>query len=147
MSRSKYRPSFSSSLWEHSSTVVISIPAAASPGRRSRFQSFVDALPDGGERRARREPVHRADRHLGLVQLEQAGDADHEELVDELGEDRRELDALEERQRVVLRELEHARVELEGRELPVEEAGLGGVGDGGHDQRVPRRPPSGAPES
>ena len=40
MSRSKYRPSFSSSLWEHSSTVVISIPAAASPGRRSRFQSF-----------------------------------------------------------------------------------------------------------
>ena len=62
---------------------------------------------------------------LGLVQLEQAGDADHEELVEVLGEDRRELDALEERQRVVLRDLEHARVELERRELPVEEPRLG----------------------
>ena len=44
-------------------------------------------------------PVDRADAEVGLVQLEQAGDADHEELVEVLGEDRGELDALEERER------------------------------------------------
>jgi hypothetical protein len=51
----------------------------------------------------------------------QAGDPDHEELVEVVGEDRGEPDALEKRDRRILGELEHPGVELQPAGLPVEE--------------------------
>ena len=102
-----------------------------------------DALPDRRERLARREPVDRADAEVGLVELEEARDAHHEELVEVLGEDRGELEALQERQRAVLRDLEDARVVVEPRELAVEKARRGRVGANRHGLIVrERRPPS-----
>ena len=56
---------------------------------------------------------------LGLA--EESRDADLEELVEVRREAGAELDTLEQRERVVGRELEHARVELEVRQLPVEQ--------------------------
>jgi hypothetical protein len=52
----------------------------------------------------------------------EARDAHHEELVEVAREDREEVGALEQRQRVVLGELEHALVEREPRQLAVEES-------------------------
>ena len=66
--------------------------------------------------------------------LLQAGDAHHEELVEVARVDRAELEPLEQRDRLVLGELEHAVVELQPRELAVEvqrvvvEVGLGDSG-------------------
>ena len=61
----------------------------------------LELLPDG-------EPVgERRSAHV-LPALE-TGDADHEELVEVAGEDRQELHPLEQRQCVVLGELEDAR--------------------------------------
>ena len=96
----------------------------------------LDALADRDERVARGHPVDRADAEAGLVQLEQAGDADHEELVEVLGEDRGELDALEQRERLVLGDLEDAAVVLERRQLPVEEAARRLLGDDRHGLMV-----------
>ena len=62
----------------------------------------------------------------GLRLAHQPGDADHEELVEVRGEDRAELDALEQRERLVGGEVEHPGVELDPRQLAVEEARLGG---------------------
>ena len=62
-----------------------------------------------------------------LVRLE-AGDADHEEFVEIVGRDRQEADALEQRMLRVARFLEHAPVESEPAQLPVEIAGLRGGG-------------------
>jgi hypothetical protein len=55
---------------------------------------------------------------------EQPGDTDLEELVQVRREDRAEAEAVEERDGLVLGELQHAAVELEVRELSVEEAPL-----------------------
>ena len=114
------RPSFSSSLSEHSSTVGDLDPRGgerrpklALPELRLPRGELVDALPDRRERPPGASPSAERTGDLRLLELEQAGDADHEELVEELGEDRGELHSLEERQRLVLRELEHARVELD----------------------------------
>ena len=52
----------------------------------------------------------------------EAGDADHEELVEIGCRDRQEADALEQRMARILRFLEHAPVELQPRELAVDEA-------------------------
>ena len=52
----------------------------------------------------------------------ETGDADHEELVEIAGEDRREARAFDDRDRLVLRKFEHAFVEFEPAELAVEEA-------------------------
>ncbi len=52
----------------------------------------------------------------------ETGDTDHEELVEIAGEDRREARAFDDRNRLVLREFEHAFVEFEPAELAVEEA-------------------------
>ncbi len=52
----------------------------------------------------------------------QAGDSDHEELVQIRGVDPAELDSLEQREIRVLGELEHARVEVQPRDLSIEEA-------------------------
>ena len=51
----------------------------------------------------------------GVDLVVQAGDADHEELVEVGGEDRAELDALEQRHARVLGELQHAIVEVAAR--------------------------------
>ena len=64
----------------------------------------------------------------GGLLAHEPGDADHEELVEVRGEDRAELDALEQRHRRVVGELEHAGVELEPGELAVEES-LAFLGD------------------
>ena len=67
--------------------------------------------------------------HAGVELLVQAGDADHEELVEVRAEDRRELQPLEERLVGLLGELEHALVEREPGELAVEvELGIVEVG-------------------
>jgi hypothetical protein len=49
---------------------------------------------------------------------------DHEELVEVAGEDRQVAHPLEQRQRLVLGQLEHPLVEPQPRQLPVEEAVL-----------------------
>ena len=61
--------------------------------------------------------------------VEQAGDAHHEELVEVRREDRAELDALEQRLGRVGGELEHALVQVEPRELAVEQGLAGSVGE------------------
>ena len=87
-----------------------------------------DAVPDFGERRGRRATVRREHRDAGGLEAHEPGDADHEELVEVRGEDRAELDALEQRHRRVLCELEHAGVEIEPGELAIEES-LAFLGD------------------
>ena len=104
------------------------IPSAASAGRSSRFQSR-DCSADSSRTRSRMRASAccgvspSAERTVtpGLRLPEQAGDPHLEELVEVRGEDRAELHALEKGQRLVRRELENARVELEVRELAVEE--------------------------
>ena len=66
-----------------------------------------------------------ADACLGLAG--QRGDADHEELVQHLGRDLEEEDPLEQRQRLVSRQVDQARVVVEKRELAVHQP-LGGGG-------------------
>ena len=104
------------------------MPCAASAGRSSRFHNrdcmrreLEDALADPGERLLWRQPVGRADGQPGFRLAEEPRNPDLEELVEIRRETRAELDALEQRKRIVGRELEDARVELEVRELAVEE--------------------------
>jgi hypothetical protein len=78
------------------------------------------ALPDLRQRLLGREPVGGTAHDAGRDLIHQARDADHEELVHVPGEDRAEVDAVEERHRLVACELEHAAVEVQVRELPVE---------------------------
>jgi hypothetical protein len=68
-----------------------------------------------------RHPVGRELLHLARERLLQARDADHEELVQILGEDGEELQPFEQRLRRVERLFEHAPVELDLAELAVEE--------------------------
>ena len=66
---------------------------------------------------------HAVGRGLGEGRVDlllQAGDADLEELVDVLAQDRQEAHPLEQRQRLVLGHGEHAFVEVELRQLPVQ---------------------------
>jgi hypothetical protein len=78
-------------------------------------------LGDSLERLARRQPVGPARVDPGVHLVVEAGDPDHEELVEVVRVDREELDPLEERRALVLGQLEHALVELEPRELAVHE--------------------------
>ncbi len=114
-------------------------PQLALPEMCLATRELEDALPDRREGLGRGEPVDGANGEPGLVQLEQAGDADHEELVEVLGEDRGELDALEEWQRQVLRDLEDPRVVLEPRELAVQQPGGSGFRADCHDVMVRER--------
>ena len=66
-----------------------------------------------------RQPVGTAGVDPRVELVVDAGDADHEELVQVGDEDRQELQPLDQRQRLVLGELEHAVVEVEPRELAV----------------------------
>ena len=87
---------------------------------------------EGGQRLGRREPVGRPDGEPGSLLVHQAGDAHHEELVEVGGEDRAELHPLEQRLLLLGCQVEHARVELDPRELAVEEARFGGDRAGRH---------------
>ena len=106
---------------------TILIPCSASAGGRRRGTGGVAAILAGGRARDPLEHLGgeqavgaaRVDPRLDLVV--DAGDADHEELVEVGDEDRQELHALDQRQRLVLGELEHAVVEVEPRELAVDE--------------------------
>ena len=98
----------------------------------------VGALPDVLQHLAGRVPAGRPDRDAGGDAPLEAGDPDHEELVEVAGEDREELRPVEDGQLVVLGELEHALVEGEPRQLTVQEP-VGGQplldGDGGGRRR------------
>ena len=91
-----------------------------------------DPRADRVERLARGQSVDRADAKVGLVLLEQAGDAHHEELVEIRGDDRDELHPLEKRERRVLGELEQPCVELDPRELTVDQSRRRSLGLDGH---------------
>ncbi len=109
-------------------------------------------VPDLLEHLAGHQPGGGADGDAGGDAALEAGHADHEELVEVAGEDRQEPHPLEQRQAVVLGELEHALVEPQPGELPVEEpvlelAGrerhLVGVVGRVHVEDVGRGPPAG----
>ena len=67
------------------------------------------------------EPVHRKVADDGRALAMQAADALHEELVEVARKDREEPHALEQRQRGILRKLEHTLVEVEPAQLAVQE--------------------------
>jgi hypothetical protein len=87
-----------------------------------RRAQLADAPADLGQRCQWRPPVGRAHREPGGGLAHQTGHPHHEELVEVRGEDRAELHALEEGDLVVGGKLEQARIEVEPRELAVEEA-------------------------
>jgi hypothetical protein len=102
------------------------------PGRGRRL--LAGDLPDGGQLIARAEAVgvgfHQ--RHLQL--LVQAGDADHEELVQVPGVDGQELHPLQQRPAGAQRLVQHAIVEGQPRDLAVDEQrGVVQVGRGDGD--------------
>ena len=79
-------------------------------------------LADRRKRTAWRQPVGRADDDASGLLLGQAGDADHEELVQVRREEAAHLQPLEERQTLVGGKVEQAPVVLECRELAVQQA-------------------------
>ena len=99
----------------------------ALPEPRLERGQLEDALTNPCECLLWREPVRRANHDPGLGLSEEACDPHLEELVEVRGEDSAELHTLEERQRLVGRELENSRVELEMRELAIEQC-LDGLG-------------------
>ncbi len=86
---------------------------------------LLSALVDAAQLLTRRQAIGRPHRQSHLVAPLQSRDTDHVELVEVGGEDREELRALQQRQRRVGREREHARVEVEPAQLAVEVAVLG----------------------
>ncbi len=78
---------------------------------------------DPFEHLGRRQAVGPAGVDPGVDLVVDAGDADHEELVQVGDEDREELQALDQRQRLVLGELQDAVVEVEPRQLAIDEQG------------------------
>ncbi len=102
------------------------------PDSRLTRGELENALTDLDERLHWRHPVGREHHQPGLRLPEQAGDAHLEELVQVRREDRAELHAFEERDRLVRRELEHAGVEVEQRQLAVEKPLARGVQAGCH---------------
>ena len=107
----------------------VALPELRLLGRQRR-----GALSDLGERGLRRQPVGRAHGDAGRDLVHQPGHPDHEELVHVRGEDRAEVDALEQGQRVVACDVEHAAVEVELRQLPVQEPRLLFGGADSHDR-------------
>jgi hypothetical protein len=85
-------------------------------------QSSIDTRLQRGERLRRSQAVGRAHGEPGGLLAHQARDPDHEELVQVRREDGAELDALEQRLRLLGGEVEDARIELDPRELAVQKA-------------------------
>ena len=101
-------------------------------GRQRRHQVVAEELrvplallggagPDRLEHVARHQPGRRPNRHAGRDPALEAGHADHEELVEVAGEERHRPHPLEQRQVVVLGQLEQPQVEAQPRQLAVEE--------------------------
>ena len=104
-------------------------PASARPGTmRSkkmwswRRDQLLDPGPDHRQLLARPQAVDRAGAHAGGDLVLQRGHPDLVELVEQLGEDGEELGPLEQREPVVLGQVEQAGAEVEPRLLPVGEA-------------------------
>jgi hypothetical protein len=87
-----------------------------------------DARPDAAQLLADRLEIRAGAAESGLELHLQAADPHLEELVEVVAEDRHELDALQQRQRRQRREREHALVEVERRQLPVQVAAERAVG-------------------
>ena len=80
-----------------------------------------DRLPDAGELLGRGQAVRRLDGDAGAQLALEAGDADHEELVEIVGRNRQEPHPLEQRMGLVGRLFEHPPVEMEPGQLSVNE--------------------------
>ena len=102
--------------------------------RRRPVDQLVDPAPDRAELVDEVEAVGGGGAQAGVELLHEARDPHLEELVEVLAEDGEELGPLEQRQAVVLGQGEDAGVEVEPRELAVQEA-LGSVGE----RRMPVR--------
>ena len=85
----------------------------------SSLGALADAAPAARGGAARRRDAHR---QAGLAPALQAGDAHHVELVEVAGEDRQELDPLQQRLASVLGQRQHPGVEVQPGQLAVEEA-------------------------
>ena len=132
------------------------MPSSSSAGTISlantaaaRGDQVVDPDPDRAELVDEVEAVGGGGAQTGVELFHEARDPHLEELVEVLAEDGEELGPLEQRDAVVLGQREDAGVEVEPRELPVQEA-LGRVGErqgararGAPDarKRFPARPP------
>ena len=97
----------------------------AAPESRLRGCQLLDALVDLEQRLLRRAAVGRTDRHACDHLVEQARDANHEELVEVVREDAAELDPFEQRLVGVGGQLEHPLVEVEPRELAIQQIRAG----------------------
>src|SRR5262249_50827702 len=107
------------------------------------------ALPRFRERLLRRAAVCQAAAHTGGRLSGEAGDADHEELAQHLRRDLEEEETLEQRRRLVPRQLEQAAVVVEEGKLAVDQPLGGGGGafagaDGSHCRTLTSKA-SGAP--
>jgi hypothetical protein len=91
-----------------------------------RTDSHWRELGDPNDRLSRRQPVGAAGVDAGVDLVVQPRHAHHVELVEVRGVDGEKLEALEQRQRLVLSQLEHPLVELHPRELAVR-VELGGI--------------------
>jgi hypothetical protein len=91
------------------------------PARAERAREPLRLVADLRELLRRRDPVGGRLRHARGDLLLEAGDADHEELVEVRRDDGEEADALEQRVRRVLRLLENPPLERQQRQLPVHE--------------------------
>src|SRR6516165_6494107 len=95
------------------------MPCSASIWRSSCQRA--DGLSDAGKLFRRGEPVRALDRNAGALLALEAGNADHEEFVEVVGGNRQKPNTLEQGMGVVCRLLEHAAVELEPRQLAIDE--------------------------
>ena len=93
----------------------------ARPDARLARAQVDHALPDLAQGLVRRPPVGRAHGDPRCLLAQQAGDAEHEELVDHQRRDGQELHALEERDVLVFCQLEHAGADVDLGQLSVEE--------------------------
>ena len=88
-------------------------------------RDLLGLLADAAQLLTRGQTVGRADRQPHLVAALEAGDPDHVELVEVGGEDRQKLGPLQQRQRGVVGQRQHARVEVQPAQFAVEVAILG----------------------
>ena len=95
-------------------------PQLIVPARRLILQHRRRALADGGELFGDRQAVNRLRFEPGALFLEQRGHPNHEELVEVRGDDGEELDPLEQRVVLAHRLIEHAPIEREPAQLPVD---------------------------
>jgi hypothetical protein len=81
-----------------------------------------DGIPDADELFGGRQPVRALDRNSGTQLALEAGDAHHEELIEVVGGDREKTHPLEQGMGVIGGFLEHSAVEMQPRQLAVDEA-------------------------